>query len=800
MNLLRSFKAARGVRQLASAGTPDEIAEARERLVAMGRVVIRPLLDSASKQSPTPAAMDVLVRLLTADTLGLYTDALRSQTFGVAQAAATALSRGPNYDPMLLLPLYADARIPKARIEGILAAQMDRMRPAALVRALPDLGKDTRGSVFRLLEQSVDSSVAEEATRLAGHADWWMRLHAAKLLSHAKGVGAEALVRLLNDENAAIRIEALKAIATRHDTHAVSAVCKKLRDTDVRVQSVAIDSLTSLADVSAVPHLLEYLKDEDEFVRRAAVEVLNRVVTTEAIKDLVSALRDSDWWVRVRAADALGTLGGPRVIDAVIGLVGDPDEFIRRYVIEILNVVPDPRAVDALIRALEDKDWWVRERAIDALANAADHRAVEPLLRVLATDPRAALLCVKALAKMPDERAVEPLCRLAASAAPEERSEAIMALRHFVGAGLPDASRRRVVEVLREAGAPATPIVGASHRAHAPEHSAPNPPTAAGNSEPAAASPAPPAPRTEPATPVASAPAPASGAVAPPSGSRFVLDVQNLEPGTLLGERYRVVRRIGGGGFGSVYLVEDVMVGEELVLKTLSPQLSLDEIMIRRFVQELRLSRRITHRNVIRLHDLLDFQGAHAISMEYFPARDLGSILRDEGPLAVPRVLAIASQVADGLAAAHDMGIVHRDIKPANILLDANGLVKIVDFGLAAVAQATHARLTQNGMLVGTPEYITPEQIRGGQVDGRTDLYSLGVVLYELITGRQPFGGDTAVNILFQHLEPKVPRLREVAPAVPTELDALVMGCMSLDPADRPADARALLERLPKAA
>jgi serine/threonine-protein kinase len=782
MNLLGTFRAGRYVRQIATAETPAAIAEARERLVALGSAAIKPALESAT-QGPLPAAtIDVLMRLLTNDTLGAYTDALRSPSPPIVEAATIALSRAPGYDPMLLLPLYADARIPRARIETILAAQMPRMQPGALVRALPDLGKDSRGSVFRLLEQSADLSVAEEAAQLASHSDWWLRLHAVKLLAHAPAeIGADALVAQLADGNATIRIEVLRAISARRDSRAIAAVCRCLGDADIRVQTAAIGTLTELADVAAVPHLLEYLKDESEFVRRATVEVLNQVVTVDAIKDLVTALRDSDWWVRVRAADALGTLGGPRVIDAVIGLVQDPDDFVRRYAVEILNLVTDPRAVDALILALDDHDWWVRERAIDALAKAADPRAVEPLLQALVVDPRATPLCIKALAAVPDERAVEPLCQLAASENLDIRREALVALRAYASAELSEASHSRIIDTLRTAGAglepgPAQP---ASHSSSA-----------------ARATPSPETGRPQPAVrPPASRESAAKSRPVQP-----LVDFQHLEPETVLAERFRVIRRIGGGGFGTVYLVEDVVVREELVLKVLSPHLSLDELMIRRFVQELRLSRRITHRNVIRIHDLLDLRGARAISMEYFDGRDLGATLRQDGPLSVERARSITQQVVDGLTAAHALGIVHRDIKPANILLGDDDLVKIVDFGLASVGQSTMSRLTQSGILVGTPEYISPEQITGAAVDGRTDLYSLGVVMYEMVTGRQPFQGSSAVNVLFQHLEPNVPHPRELVPDIPEEFDDLIMRCMARDPAERPADAKALLGMLARAA
>ncbi len=774
MNLLRRFQAGQYAQRLQASGAEaaEGVAEARAELLAIGPAAIRAVLDSVARGRPAEASVEVLERLLTNETLPMLTEALRSPVTAVVEAATAALSRSTEYDPTLLLPLFSDARIPKSKLESVLASQMQRLQPVTLVRVLPDLSKDARGSVFRLIERSADASIVQETVRLATHAEWWLRLHAVKLLSRIPGEDSlSGVTRVITDENPAVRLEAVRALGKLQARSSLPQLCGRLRDPDVRVQTAAIESLIAVGDVGAVPLLLEYLKDESEHVRRGAVEVLNQVVTPEAVKDLVEALRDSDWWVRVRAADALGSLGGPKVSDAVIALVQDPDEFVRRYAVEILNVVPDARAVEALIGALGDADWWVRERAIDALAKTGDPRAIEPLLALLSSDSRCVPICVKALAMLPDPRSVEPLCELVNSTDPDVRREVIVALQRLSTAALPEYERQMVTETLQRAG-----VVDAAE------------------AEASGSSPAP-----GKFGPEAQRPAPAPSSSAPQSEFKTALNVQNLAPGTVLGKRFNVRERIGGGGFGTVYRVEDIMVHEEIVLKVLSPHLSLDESMIRRFVQELRLSRRISHRNVIRIYDLLDLNGAHAISMEYFTGRDLGSVLRQHGTFPVPRLLNIARQVLEGLQAAHTLGIIHRDIKPANVLLGDEELVKIVDFGLASVGQSARSRLTQSGILVGTPEYISPEQITGQDVDGRTDLYSFGVVLWELTTGRQPFHGENAVNVLFQHLEPDVPRLKTVVPEVPDGLDDFVMSCMARQPADRPRDvaaALAMLDRL----
>jgi serine/threonine-protein kinase len=502
------------------------------------------------------------------------------------------------------------------------------------------------------------------------------------------------------------------------------------------------------------------------------------VITPEAIKDLVAALRDADWWVRARSADALGTLGGPKVVDAVLGLTKDPDEFARRYAIEILNTVPDPRAVPALIDSLDDEDWWVRERAVDALGKAGDPAAVEPLLLMMARDARALPLCVRALGAIGHDTVIEPLCRLAESTDAETRREAIQALQAVGQRDLAEPARQIVIAALEKAGVRFTRGSRRGGRGQGPlevRHS-----------------------MAQAQTPAqAHTPTPAQGpAGATPAriGATEPRNFQKLAPGTELVGRFRVVQRIGGGGFGTVYLVEDRMVNEQLVLKILSTQLSLDPNMIRRFVQELKLTRRISHPNVIRIYDLVDLEGAHAISMEYFAGRDLGAVLREDGPLSPARAMHLAEQTLEGLCAAHAAGILHRDIKPANLLVGEGDVLKIVDFGLASMGQTNQSRLTQSGILVGTPEYISPEQITGAEVDARCDLYSLGVVLYETLSGQQPFSGANAVNVLFQHLEATVPPLSTVAAGIPPGVNDLVMRAMSRMVGDRPASAQTMLE------
>jgi serine/threonine-protein kinase len=233
-----------------------------------------------------------------------------------------------------------------------------------------------------------------------------------------------------------------------------------------------------------------------------------------------------------------------------------------------------------------------------------------------------------------------------------------------------------------------------------------------------------------------------------------------------------------------------------VILKILNPQLSSDDTELARFVQELKLTRKVSAKNVIRIFDLLDLGGVHAVSMEYFESRDLRAILDAETALPPRRTLEMVLQICDGLGAAHDEDVIHRDIKPPNVLVGANDTIKIVDFGLARAQQRVGSRLTKSGNLIGTPEYMAPELITEDAVDLRVDIYSLGIMMYEMLSGRRPYAAENVVKLLFQHLEGEAPALGSLVPGLSPEIERIVSSAMARDPGDRPATVRELRARV----
>ena len=252
--------------------------------------------------------------------------------------------------------------------------------------------------------------------------------------------------------------------------------------------------------------------------------------------------------------------------------------------------------------------------------------------------------------------------------------------------------------------------------------------------------------------------------------------------GTLFDGRYQVVRKLGAGGMANVYLAEDQELGRRVAIKILNDRHANDEQFVERFRREAKNAAALSHPNIVSIYDRGEAEGTYYIAMEFLEGRSLKELIVQRGPAPVTVSVEYARQILSALRFAHRHGIVHRDIKPHNVLVDSEGRVKVTDFG---IARAGVSEMTEAGSIVGTAQYLSPEQARGTDVDQRSDLYSLGIVLYELLTGTLPFTGDTPVEIAMKHLStvPEAPSARR--PEVPRDLDLIVTRALAKDPRDR---------------
>jgi CheY-like chemotaxis protein len=269
----------------------------------------------------------------------------------------------------------------------------------------------------------------------------------------------------------------------------------------------------------------------------------------------------------------------------------------------------------------------------------------------------------------------------------------------------------------------------------------------------------------------------------------------SLPTGELFAGRFEVQEEIGRGGMGMVYRALDRELGDQVAIKTLRPELLQDPTLLERFKSEIRLARHISSKHVVRTHDIGERDGVYYLTMEYVEGITVRELLDTRGKLGTAPTLAIASQLAQSLVAAHEQGVIHRDIKPQNLLLDAAGVLKVMDFGVARIAGGS-ANLTEAGMIVGTPAYMAPEQMLGEKIDERTDLYAAGVVLFECLLGRLPFEAGSAIALIARVLRDQPPVPVALDPEIPPAFSELVLRLLAKDPAQRPANAAELVHLL----
>ena len=285
---------------------------------------------------------------------------------------------------------------------------------------------------------------------------------------------------------------------------------------------------------------------------------------------------------------------------------------------------------------------------------------------------------------------------------------------------------------------------------------------------------------------------PRSVTPAAPPGSTFggVL----IQPGTILGNRYQIIKMLGEGGMGAVYKARDLELDREIALKVIRPELTSNPEILQRFKQELILARQVTDRNIIRIFDLGEAQGIKFITMEYVEGQSLYDILRKQGKVPVDEAVEIMKQMLSGLRAAHREGIVHRDLKPGNIMRDAQGRIVVMDFGLARSIGGDG--MTRTGAMLGTMEYMSPEQAQALEVDARSDLYTVGLICYELLTGKMPYHADSAVASLLKRMQERAVPASDFDSSIPQPISELVSSCLERDPAQRWQSAQEILVRL----
>jgi serine/threonine-protein kinase len=784
MKFISAFKAERSVSQLLAepdANTPTA-QKALASLKNSGPGAIPILIDAlaSADRYQTIGIVDALTAQVSNQNLKYFIDGLCHPNERCVAGVSFALSSAKNFDVDQLPRILQADDIATHAVLDVMRSHVDRLNVRSLLNIAYQVEPREKKAIFKMIAKKATEDLIPDLIARIGGRDHTARAYIVQILGNFSTPEVQqTLEKLLQDSNRQVRGAALDSLGKLELPQNIRLISSLLLDGDLEVQGKAVELLVRLKDPETCKYLVTVLRDESEYTRRAAVEVLNEVADPSSIKYLLQTLGDSDWWVRSRACDALANIGGPKVLGAVMQLIGDKDENVRRSAIEILNQTKDEQAVAHLIKATEDEDWWVSERAVDALGEIGDRDAVPRLTQMLSGNAKTIPTVVRALGKLGDDTVVPQIMQIMQRPEADIIVESVQALSKLINddnvaqiRAAIDPLRQVPNENIAKAAVAALERIDARYTPSVVEHK-----------EKAAR-------LTESSNTMLidsndMAAIAAAGAEHAASASDQPIDLSALNTGDVIEGRYRYIEKIGKGAFGTVILVEDTVVDERLILKFLNPNVSTDEEMLQRFVHELRFSRKITHRNVIRIYDFIKLQGSYAISMEYFPSHTLGAEIKGSQALSYEKAAGWAIDIATGMAVAHQVGIVHRDLKPANLLIDDTGLLKIVDFGVAAAAGVGDTQLTKTGYVIGSPKYMAPEQILGKQVDHRADIYSLGIIFYEMLTGAPPYSKGDHMAVMYQHVQGKCARCDETNPQIPKALADVVHKAMAVDKSKR---------------
>ena len=789
MAILAGFRADQLIGQLVNEPSPNT-AKAQKiiaKLTSLGPAIVPNIIDAlaTTDKENTSTLATIMASLVSDKSLKYFVEGLADGGERVVAATTWALCNSNNFDANALLEHLANPEVSKPAVIEILKTHQSSLNVHELLRRAYEMDPKEKAALFKIIDAVATEDLVPDLINRMDGKDPAIKIHLIGLLSKFERTEINrALESQLDDTNKHVRSAALGALSTRPKGVNVKRIGKLLTDADVEVQNQAVDVLVKIRHPDTLRLLIPALKAESEYARRAAVEVLNEICDPGSIKELLQAIRDEDWWVRARAGDALAEIGGPKVLDAVLELIGDKDEDIRRTSIEILNSTQDERAVDHLMKATDDSDWWVRERAIDALSQIGDKKAVPKLVDMLGKDTKTDSVLVRALGRIGDDTVIDKIVPLLNSEDRNVRMEVVRTLSHLASEKRADSLKTVLTKIKQSDDGD---LVNIADKAIKDMDARFAPADAAESMR---------AEKIAEHSKTLLVEDEDIETIITAAQDKGVLDISTLQPGDIVDGRYKYIEKIGKGAFGTVLLMQDQVVEERLILKFLNPNVSSDEEMMKRFVHELRYSRKITHRNVIRIYDFLHLQGCYAISMEYFPSHTLSAEIPDNKPMDFKKALRYSYDMATGMSVAHQAGVIHRDLKPANILVNDEGLLKIVDFGVAAAATSGGTELTKTGYVIGSPKYMAPEQILGKKVDETADIYSIGVIMYEMVTGVPPYSRGDHMSVMYQHVQGKAKGCQEVNPEIPDDLAALITKAMSVDKTKRFASMVDLMQAL----
>lgn len=704
----------------------------------------------------------------------LFLKSLDNDATDVRTTAASILSQTDQISPSKLFKKLHESDVSQAEIIDILSFQREVLKPEQIIINALKLDKTHAVQLIKLAQDS-KQPLDLEVLRIEPGAIGSPSVKITLLRYFAQVDQSEiapVIVKFLNDENKTVVIEALKTLKNLPAKFDASVLLPFVESMSEVEREMALEILQLQADSELAPRLAPWTCGKSDEIREIFVKLFIKHVTPAGLETFLRLLDQQEWWGKEQALKCLQKFGNDKLYATAEGLTDHDNEFIREQAQTFAAQSSDPADLKQLWGNALHENWQVRESAIEAIGKSAQRESIGILKKVIETHVESApavlravgelgfskgleiaFACLRMQEALVQREALETIGKLATKRHAKTIRDKLMQKVPKLQATVRDTAGEVVNRLTVEFELPALNVDQEAYfdtRLLKFDTQMVNQASADG-------------------------------------AAPMVPQYQNIEEfkhGDLWLERYHIDKEIGRGAMGRVMLAEDEMVGESLILKFMHPELTAEEASRERFLREVKYSRKVSHPNVIRIHDMLSKDNLSAISMEYFESRGIDEYLREQKYFSNKQGLDILLQVANGMAAAHNQDVIHRDLKPSNILMNDDGLVKVVDFGIASASSDTESTLTQAGSIIGTPAYLSPERAKGQEAYHRSDIYALGIIAYGMFTGQLPYTGEP-MSLLFQHLEGKAVPIHEIRKEIGPRVSLLVRRMMAVELEDR---------------
>jgi len=590
-----------------------------------------------------------------------------------------------------------------------------------------------------------------------------------KLLHYFGGVNEPKIplivARFLDDSNKVVILEALKTLGRMQFNYDVSVLLPYSQSMSGIEHEQVMEIIGKRADAELVPHLSAYLNGDSEELNEFFAEIVATRADKKNFEKFLRRLILEETPAQQHAIECIKKFANKNLSRIAHELNGHDQEFIRNAAQCLVVNLIEGEDLDKIEGFALSDSPQLRERAIKSLGKSANRGAISILLKLVDAWPEDTVLALRTVKQLGFEHgleiafdalrsrdanvqraALETIEAIASKTCAEDIRDNIVRSLARIADELKEYANELIARLTSEYGLADMLLCDDDFKVNLDVDTEQSSSTTGSTS------------RLSP--------------------------LDQLTPGSVWMDRYHIQKEIGRGAMGRVLLVEDDMVDETLVIKFMLPSLTVDKKSTERFKREVKYARRISHRNVIRVHDLLIKDGVCAISMEYFESRGLEMILKESRVLELRDALKLLYQIASGMTAAHEQEVIHRDLKPSNVLINDAGHLKVVDFGIASAGTASDSTLTQTGSIIGSPAYLAPERAIGADADERCDIYSLGVMAYYMLSGKLPYRGSP-MDVIMQHRKGNPVPITDINPAVPKEAVELVASMMTVEPEDR---------------